>query len=398
MNDSNIKPSITIVGAGFSGLTTAYYLSKQGFACQIYEKSESAGGLISSVNLPYGIAENGALTLMATDLLLNLCKDLEVELIPANPQHKKKFYRQKVTQWPLSHRETLSSIFKFIKNVLVNKLNIKPRAYETLFHWVERIVGMDVGKFFLFPALQGIYAGDPKELSASLIFNKNKVQYRGLYAPAGGMQTLIEKLVQRLYSVGVKIKYNVLFEDSKSNETIIWCTSAQDNPYTKNKIDSIPLVSATLFFEKNKNEQKGFGCLLPRAQGLNSLGVLFNSNIFSDRAQAPYFTETWLLGGAQFDSVVNLSNESILELIKNDRKLVFNNTELPVDYHIIKRNSALPNYNIKLEKVLETFKMPENQYANGNYVAGIGLSKILENSKSIAERIYNENLRVSQLS
>ncbi len=396
---SNVNSPITIIGAGFSGLTTAYYLSKLGLKCQIYEKNETSGGLISTVLLSYGIAENGALTLMATDSLLNLCKELDVELIRANPEHKKRFFfRQKIRQWPLTLGETLKAIILFAGCLIKNKFCIKPKNYETLLCWTKRTVGSDVGDYFLFPALQGIYAGEPRELSASLIFNKKKLKYRGLFAPKGGMQILINRLEQKLKTFGVDIKYNVLFEDPKNNGLIIWCTGIQDNPHVEENVEVLPLVSATLCFKKNKSSPKGFGCLFPKDQSLNSLGVLFNSNIFSDRARENYFTETWLLGGAKSLNTHQLDDESILELIKKDRKVIYDSTNQPIEYHIKKWNRALPHYSVKLEKALENLKMPNNQYAHGNYVAGIGLSKILENSKAIAERIYNENLRISELS
>lgn len=390
---------ITIVGGGFSGLTTAYYLSKLGLRCQIYEKNETSGGLISTASLSCGIAENGALTLMATDSLLNLCKELGVELIPANPEHKKRFFfRKKISQWPLTIAETLKAVVIFVGCLIKTGFNIKPKNYETLFGWANRTVGTDVAEYFLFPALQGIYAGDPTELSASLIFNKKKIKYRGLYAPKGGMQILINKLEKKLRTYGVQVKYNVLFEDPKNNEPIIWCTGAQDNPHMKENVEVLPLVSATLFFNKNKNAPKGFGCLFPKDQGLNSLGVLFNSNIFSDRAKENYFTETWLLGGAKSLDINQMDDGSILELIKKDRKIIYGSLDQPIEYHVKKWNRALPHYSVELEKTLENLKMPKNQYAHGNYVAGIGLSKILENSKTIAERIYNEKLRISKFS
>jgi oxygen-dependent protoporphyrinogen oxidase len=224
------------------------------------------------------------------------------------------------------------------------------------------------------------------------------VKYRGFFAPRGGMQNLFARLEQKLRILGVVIKYNILFEDLKNNDFTIWCTGVQDNPHLKEKVETLPLISATLCFRKSKNSPKGFGCLFPKNQGLNSLGVLFNSNIFSDRAKENYFTETWLLGGAKSFNLNQLDDVSILELIKKDRKIVYGGIDQPVEYHIKKWNSALPHYSVKLEKILENFKMPENQYAQGNYVAGIGLSKLLENSKAIAERVYNEKIRISKLS
>ena len=41
-----IKPTITVIGAGFSGLTTAYYLLQAGARVRVIERSERAGGLL----------------------------------------------------------------------------------------------------------------------------------------------------------------------------------------------------------------------------------------------------------------------------------------------------------------------------------------------------------------
>ncbi|MGZ4989027.1 MAG: FAD-dependent oxidoreductase, partial [Limisphaerales bacterium] len=38
--------TVKVVGAGFSGLATAYFLTKHGFKVQVFEKSARAGGLI----------------------------------------------------------------------------------------------------------------------------------------------------------------------------------------------------------------------------------------------------------------------------------------------------------------------------------------------------------------
>lgn len=269
MKNTKGRQTITIVGAGFSGLTTAYFLAQRGFHCKIYEKNLKPGGLISSVRSSYGIAENGALSLMATDHLLSLCKDLGVDLIAADPRHKKRFFfRNKIRQWPLNFFESVKVFSHFFLSTIASTFHLKPEKYETIFNWSERLAGRDMGNYLLFPALQGIYAGNPKEMSASLIFNKKKIRYKGLYAPIGGMQTLIDKLICKLDSLGVVINYNLAFENKDPSGPVIWCTGAHENPYMKDQVDVLPLATVTMYFLKNKNQPKGFGCLFPRNQGL----------------------------------------------------------------------------------------------------------------------------------
>ena len=44
-----MNKNIVVIGAGISGLTTAYLLSKKGFDVTIIEKNSSVGGSIESV-------------------------------------------------------------------------------------------------------------------------------------------------------------------------------------------------------------------------------------------------------------------------------------------------------------------------------------------------------------
>ena len=53
-------PTIKVVGAGFSGLTTAYFLVKRGFKVQIIEKTSRAGGLIETLQTEHGLVEKAA--------------------------------------------------------------------------------------------------------------------------------------------------------------------------------------------------------------------------------------------------------------------------------------------------------------------------------------------------
>ena len=45
---------IAIIGAGASGLSTAYELQKLGFIVDVYEKSNKLGGLAGAINLSKG--------------------------------------------------------------------------------------------------------------------------------------------------------------------------------------------------------------------------------------------------------------------------------------------------------------------------------------------------------
>jgi protoporphyrinogen oxidase len=51
------------------------------------------------------------------------------------------------------------------------------------------------------------------------------------------------------------------------------------------EIETLSLMPVVLFFDHPPKELRGFGCLFPEDQNFNSLGVLFNSDIFEGRGK-----------------------------------------------------------------------------------------------------------------
>ncbi|MCB0412332.1 MAG: NAD(P)/FAD-dependent oxidoreductase, partial [Bdellovibrionales bacterium] len=72
---------IRIVGAGFSGLTLAYFLRKKGIEVEIFEKENQPGGLLHTHRLPEGLVETAANGLLSCELLSTMCEDLGVRLL-----------------------------------------------------------------------------------------------------------------------------------------------------------------------------------------------------------------------------------------------------------------------------------------------------------------------------
>ena len=91
--------TITVVGAGFSGLTTAYFLSKQNCKVQVIESSGRTGGLIKTIRTAHGLVETAANGLLNSALLERMCADLGVPLIPTRREGRRRFiYRGRPKQ------------------------------------------------------------------------------------------------------------------------------------------------------------------------------------------------------------------------------------------------------------------------------------------------------------
>src|SRR5216684_2491834 len=153
--------TIKVVGAGFSGLVTAYYLVKDRFKVQICEQSSRAGGLIRTMRTPHGLVETAANGLLNSARLEALCTNIGVPLLPTRRDGRKRvIFRGRPKQIPLN----VSDVFNLGVRLAASATSLRPRKFETIAEWGRRALGKGATNYLLVPMLGGIYAGDPERL------------------------------------------------------------------------------------------------------------------------------------------------------------------------------------------------------------------------------------------
>jgi len=394
---------VKVVGAGFSGLVTAYYLVKAGFKVQIVEKNSRPGGLIHTIPTPQGPVETAANGIRNSVRLEAMCADIGVPLQATRREARARFiFRGRPKRFPLSAPDILKLGFRFT----LSAASLRPRPLETIANWGRRVVGAGATDYFLAPVLGGIYAGDPDRLSASLIFGRASLpahlqttrparpKLHGTVAPPSGMQQLVDGLRGYLESAGIEFVFNC---DTKieAGEPAIVCTSARAAarclsdvaPQLSDclrQIEMMPVVTATCQYQPAAAKLKGFGCLFPRAEGFRARGVLFNECIFAGRG--PAHSETWIFGGALDPGIVNISDRELIELISAERKRLYGEDHEPIGIHLTTWPEALPHYSTDLERILTTLPAPPPSVGLvGNYLGRIGLAKLVERAAFVAK-------------
>ena len=391
---------VTVIGGGFSGLVTAYYLTRSGVHVTLLEKQDRLGGLLGTQKTEYGLVELAANGIRPTSRLEVLCEELGVPLLESKSESRKRLlFRGRPRQWPLGSLESLAMGGRLAGNLIAGRF--RPREGETIERWSTRVLGAGAAHYIVGAALQGIYAGDPKRLSAPLIFGKkkrkpSKGRLKTLVAPPGGMGQLVDALGNRLIELGADVRTAVTATDDVDG-TVIVCTSARDAaglirrraPQAAailDQVEMLPLVRVTAFYPPEENRFGGFGILFPRQQGVRALGVLFNTNIFRERGSA--HSESWILGGAQDRDVVNLDDELLHALVASDRARVYGHDAKPLAMFVQRWPLALPHYDTRLEALLrEGVETPHGLHLAGNYLAGIGLPMLLEKSWDVAHEV-----------
>jgi len=120
---------VKVIGAGFSGLVTAYYLVKEGFKVQIVEKKSRAGGLIQTLQTPHGPVETAASGIRNSVRVEAMCADVGVRLQPTRREARARYiFRGRPTRFPLGGSEVLKIGFRFASSAT----SLKPMPMETI--------------------------------------------------------------------------------------------------------------------------------------------------------------------------------------------------------------------------------------------------------------------------
>jgi oxygen-dependent protoporphyrinogen oxidase len=402
-----MKRKVTILGAGFSGLTLAHYLLAEGVEVEIHEREERCGGLLSSPRCGQGFYETAANALMASRRAKALFDELGLErLEPLKISGRRYVWRGRPRRWPLSLGESLGFGAHMLKKLALDRDGFKPRPGETLAQWGQRNLTPASRRYLLETVLQGIYGAQVAELSASLVlgryFKKGRERVWGQIAPRAGMQGLVSALEQSLRGRGVAFHFHSLGPRLPLPEGVpaVLCLKAseaaerlaQDDPKTSRLLRQVRMhdkTAVTVFygaFPKASRRYNGFGTLVPPGREAElPLGVLMNSFIFPGRDQS--YNENWIFAVQGQDRLRALDEAGQREMILAAREELFGERLPILELRTTHWTPALPIYDLALERVLGQLKPRPGIHLHGNWLGLMGLSGILDRSAALAQEL-----------
>lgn len=369
--------NIAIIGAGISGLTTAFLLKKKGYNVTIFDKSHRTGGYIGTQHKDNYVVEIGANGFLnnepkTLDLINQL--DLHSELITAKEESRVRYlmFDGKLRAAPTKPQEFLKSdIISFGTKIKIFKEKwFPPKPLDNLskksvYEFVENHFGSEVAENIVRSALIGIFAGDAKLLSVEKTFKKlitmekeHKSLLKGLKTSLQesgrsnlmsfkkGMQTLIDKLTNELKSdlhlshevKNIKRDENkfviqALVDDESTNfdkfdEVVITLPATDIATLLKDYLEPIllekfktypvaPVKTLTFSFKESLNF-KGFGALISPNEDLNILGFLHPKDIFEGRCPDDKDLITVMMGGVFKPEVMKMSTKASVDLALKD--------------------------------------------------------------------------------
>lgn len=181
---------VRIVGAGISGLSLAYRLSKSrpDLDIRLLEASDRAGGVLQTHSQDGFLVEAGPDCFISEKPAgVRLAEELGLksELIGTDKRHRKAFIIKNSKLYPVPQGFYLmapAALLPFLRSPLVSwkgKLRMlmepfisppPPMEDEALASFVERRLGREVLERVAQPMIAGIYTADPKELSLRATF------------------------------------------------------------------------------------------------------------------------------------------------------------------------------------------------------------------------------------
>ncbi len=177
-----MNKKVVILGAGISGLATAYWLHKNGFDVTVLEAKKFPGGSMESS------LENGFLIdygpnsgLETTPLIKKLVDEVGIsnEFIYANENANKRYILKNNLLHPLPMNPgafittklfSTKAKFRVLAEPFIGKSN--DGYYQSISEFVRRRLGREFLDYAIDPFVSGVFAGDPDKLSVKSAFPK----------------------------------------------------------------------------------------------------------------------------------------------------------------------------------------------------------------------------------
>lgn len=442
--------STAVLGAGISGLTTAYLLTKEGWDVTVYEKNETTGGAIHTNQIGDWRIESGPNTLMIKDdTIWNFFDDLALtnRVVEANPHAQKRFIVRDHTLQPVP-----TSIGDFLTTPLFStkaKLRLLKEPFipsgnekdESISQFIQRRLGAEPLNYAVNPFVAGVYAGDSARLSIKHTFSslfkmeqahgsitkgmmkrkRSSASRKALISFDNGTQTLTDRLQQKLQeevllhttvtSLSKKgpqwqVEIDQQGRQSTRNYSTIvstlpahqlakvWdCDQSTEAINRLTQIEYAPIHILALGFKQDQinHPLDGFGFLVPKKEKLNLLGCLFSSSLFAQRAPKNHALLTCFIGGARQPALAEKPTEELIDLALNDLDKLLGIETDPVFEHSLFHHRAIPQFKVGYDAVLDVKNTIEKEntgfFISGNYISGVSVPDCICSAFELVDKI-----------
>jgi len=384
-----------VIGAGLSGLTAAWWLTERDVRVEVIDAAAESGGLIATRLTPYGLVETAANAFRWTPTARAWFARLGIApCFPRRAARRRYIWRDgRPRRWPLGPGESAGLAARL--GLTWTRRAFEPREGERMDAWGARVAGGPATRWLIGPALQGIFAAAPAELSAAAVLGYRSGGRRTMATPADGMGEFIGRLHDALERRGVRFLLGRRVETLDPDVPTVVCTGARGAgplvaphaPELAAAIDDVrvrSLLSVTAFFDRHPADLSGFGVLFPAGSGIVARGVLFNDEIFEGRGSRR--SETWIYSVER--GALDRAAADNDALVAADRERLTGRRATPLATYPQPRPDALPIYDEPVLRVRACLgRRPGWLALAGNYLGRLGVAGLLDTAAEAVGRL-----------
>ena len=331
---------------------------------------------------------------------------------------------------------------------------------ESIYDFAARRIGHGAARMFVDPMVSGVFGGVAKELSLPSCFpimrememrhgglvkgmlaikKERKRQERGERAsgtPAGpggrltsfkgGLDALTRRLGERLRPIlrtshGVSnvtsdadgwTVFGKAGEKAQARRLVVTCPTfvatqifKEYDPDLSTAFGAVSYAPIIVVVSGHKREDishplDGFGFLIPRHQRIRTLGSIWTSSIFPNRAPDGHVQFRTMLGGAGDKSVLNLTDEELWQTVRREVGPLIGMQADPVFMRIYRWERGIPQYVLghreRRARLEERVSHHRGLHFAGNAFYGVGLNDCVKMAKQVADQIRPEHARPSR--
>ncbi len=383
-----------VIGAGITGLTCAFQLTRRQIDVQVLECQDRVGGQIHTIQQDGFTFESGPNTGVVkhpevAELFEQLGNSCILETALKSSERRLIWKGDRFHDLPSSLPTAIATpLFTWKDKFRILGEPWRRRGTdpnESVGHLAERRLGKSFVDYAVDPFLSGVYAGDPYQLPTRLALPKlyqleqdhgsfirgaiakarvpksprDRKATKSVFSAQGGFGSLVEALAaaighDRITTSAHHISvmpdgegWRVSYEhrdttvELHARRVVTTCPAyalsgllpfvAPDLMVDLSNLRYAPVVQIGVGLRNTRgNDWKAFGGLVPSREQQQVLGILFPSSCFASRAPEGGLTMAWFMGGMRHPDIVKMSDEALAEIV--DRTLV-DMLKFPVGTH-----------------------------------------------------------------
>jgi len=397
---------VAIIGAGLTGLATAYYAQKKGKTVAVIEKLDRTGGVIRTMTEQGFQFEAGPNTgTVGTPEIAELFEELhhECPAVFAQEEAKRRLVL-KNGNWhalPNNLKTAIGTpLFSWYDKLRILGEPFRKKGIdenETLAQLVTRRLGKSYLDYAVDPFILGIYAGDPNLLATKYAMPKlynleqkygsfvtgtaklakekterDKKATKKIFSFKRGMQQLTDSLTSNIGSENIILSANDISVSYQSGSFTIQSAKTGTNIKAGKLVSTVPsytlpellpfvpqhlmadidnveyakVVQIALGWNKwEGTELKAFGGLIPHKENRELLGSLFMSEFLQNRSPQNGALMSIFMGGIRRPDIINWSDEQIKSVVEKEIKNLFRLNDFKPDLmKLFRYHHAIPQY------------------------------------------------------